>query len=235
MDSPFLYVIINALVISVPLILSFDKKVHFYTYWRSIIPAIVIVATGFLAWDVYFAHAGYWGFNERYLSGLAMFGLPLGEWLFFFTVPYACLFIYACLKAYVGTWIDRGKWAWFLYVLTIVSALILVLNFGKAYSVSASILALIILVWLRVKQPEYIHQLSFAFILCFIPFLLTNGILTGSFIEEQIVWYNADAFSGIRITTIPLEDFIYAFDLIGLNIILFEWLEKRRAQKEVVT
>ena len=229
MDSPFLYVLVNALVISVPLILSFDKKVHFYTYWRSAIPAIFLVAAGFLAWDVYFAHAGFWGFNERYLSGISLFGLPLGEWLFFFTVPYACLFIYACLKAYFGPWIDNMRWAWFLYVIALSSILILIFNFGKPYSTSATVLALAILIWIRIREPRYMHQLSFAFVVSFLPFLLTNGLLTGSFIEEQIVWYNQDAFSGIRITTIPMEDFIYSFDLIALNIILFEWLEQRKS------
>ena len=37
-----------------PLLLSFDKKVHFYTHWKSFATATIIVASGFLIWDEYF-------------------------------------------------------------------------------------------------------------------------------------------------------------------------------------
>ncbi len=37
-----LYLLINILTISIPLVLSFDKRVHFYTSWRYLIPAMLI-------------------------------------------------------------------------------------------------------------------------------------------------------------------------------------------------
>ena len=48
-----------------------------------------------------FAEQQVWGFNERYLSGIFFLALPIEEWLFFFTVPFACVFIYECLNYYV--------------------------------------------------------------------------------------------------------------------------------------
>ena len=57
---------------------------------------------------------------------------------------------------------------------------------------------------------------SYTFIL--IPFFIINGILTGSFIVDQIVWYNNDHNMGIRIGTIPFEDIFYGMTLfLGTN------------------
>jgi lycopene cyclase domain-containing protein len=52
----------------------------------------------------------------------------------------------------------------------------------------------------------------------YIPFLIVNYILT----SVPIVTYNSEAFWNIRITTIPLEDFIYSFSMIALWILFYE-------------
>ena len=61
---------------------------------------------------------------------------------------------------------------------------------------------------------------SYTFIL--IPFFIINGILTGSFIVDQIVWYNNDHNMGIRIGTIPFEDIFYGMTLFLGTIYLAE-------------
>jgi len=64
-----------------------------------------------------------------------------------------------------------------------------------------------------------------------IPFFIVNGILTGSFIENEVVWYNNSENLGVRLLTIPIEDTIYAFTLILTNLLLMEFLEKKLFQK----
>ena len=53
-----------------------------------------------------------------------------------------------------------------------------------------------------------------------IPFVMVNAILTGSFIDEPVVWYNNSENLGIRFLTIPVEDFGYAFSLILFKLLL---------------
>ena len=58
-----------------------------------------------------------------------------------------------------------------------------------------------------------------------IPFFIVNGILTGSFIAEEVVWYNNSENLNIRIFTVPIEDIVYAFSLILSNLILIKTFE----------
>jgi len=67
----------------------------------------------------------------------------------------------------------------------------------------------------------------FAYAVLIIPFFIVNGILTGTFMNGSVVWYNESHTLGMRIGTVPLEDFFYAFFLILMNIAIIEWLEER--------
>jgi lycopene cyclase domain-containing protein len=60
-----------------------------------------------------------------------------------------------------------------------------------------------------------------------IPFFIVNGILTGSFIEGQVVWYNNAENLGIRIATIPIEDIGYAFNMLFMSILLIEMFKNK--------
>jgi lycopene cyclase domain-containing protein len=55
----------------------------------------------------------------------------------------------------------------------------------------------------------------------------TNGYLTW----RPIVLYNPDFFLGIRLGTIPVEDFFYGYGLITLTCVLWEFFKKRSAVK----
>src|SRR5574343_1547998 len=99
MNSLYLWINIGTIVF--PLLLSFDKKVAFYKKWPTLLPAIFITGVFFLIWDQWFSVMNIWGFNAIYLTGYYLGELPIEEVMFFMTVPYACVFIYECLRAYI--------------------------------------------------------------------------------------------------------------------------------------
>ena len=63
------------------------------------------------------------------------------------------------------------------------------------------------------------------------PFLLVNGILTGLLDSvSPPVWYNDSENIGIRLMTIPVEDFFYSFSLLFSCTYIFEFLETKKFQ-----
>jgi len=53
--------------------------------------------------------------------------------------------------------------------------------------------------------------------------LIVNGYLTW----RPIVIYNESTMLEFRIFTIPIEDFFFGFSLLGMNIIIWEYLGKK--------
>ena len=72
--------------------------------------------------------------------------------------------------------------------------------------VTAGIGLLLHTLWIR---QTYMGHFFTTFLFWLIPFFLVNGILTGSYLPQPIVWYNDAENLGIRLTTIPVEDSIY--------------------------
>ena len=77
-------------------------------------------------------------------------------------------------------------------------------------------------------KPELLRKFFVTFLFMLIPFFIVNGILTGSGIEDQVVWYNNTENLGIRMFTIPVEDTIYAFTMILTSLVLLEYFEEKR-------
>jgi hypothetical protein len=65
----------------------------------------------------------HWQFNDAFAGKFRFLHLPLGEWLFFLGVPYACIFIYEVVVAYF----DDFVWLtlpWLTWVVMGISAVI---------------------------------------------------------------------------------------------------------------
>ena len=229
MDWNYLYLTLDVFAISIPLASSFRKDANFSKTFKSLIPALIIPAAIFIIWDVYFTKWGVWGFNNTYLTGINIINLPLEEWLFFFCIPYACVFTYFSLNYLIPKDYLRQYSTIISWVLVIGLFTTGILNLDRWYTSATFIsLSLVLLYHLVVLKSSYLSRFYFAFVFILIPFFLINGVLTGSGIEDQVVWYNDNKNLGIRMGTIPFEDTFYGMLLILLNVTIFEHLQRKR-------
>ena len=246
MNPNYLYLTVDLAVLAVPLAFSFDRKVRFVRFWPALFPAIAIMMALFIPWDIAFTERGIWGFNPDYLSGLWIAGIPLEEWLFFICIPYACLFTYESLKHYFPQAIGRTlaiPASAFLAVLCAVLAATLsdrwyigltcLLTGGLAAGLAVGAAR-----WPHVKECN--HRLWLAYVPLLIPFILSNGVLTGlrfwqypllnrdvATVTDQIVWYNNDHNLSIRIFSMPMDDLIYGFLMIAMTVVAYELIARR--------
>ena len=206
---------------SIPFLLSFDKKLHFNKQWKYVLPSIFIVALFYILFDIYLTKIGIWGFNPRYFSNILIFNLPIEEWLFFIIIPYASIFLHQSLALYFPRFQLSQSTSNIISIALMASITIVVLlNFDKTYTVYIFSILILALLLSLFDKTGVINRFYLTFLVILIPFIAVNAILTGSFIDGEVVWYNNYENLGIRFFTIPIEDFGYAFSLILLNLLL---------------
>lgn len=213
------YLLLNILIILVPLLLSFESKIKYYTKYLNLISSIFLVASVFIIWDSYAAIRGDWYFNEKFVLSYRIFKLPVEEILFFITVPYSILFLYETAKIYIkNTEIIYGKnFYYLLSFLFIVASLFFI---SKYYTFTVLIFTGISFLFLNTFTPQLLRSKIFwqLIVFSYIPFFVFNYLFT----SLPIIEYGATAIVGIRIITIPIEDFFYSFSLLSLYISLYE-------------
>lgn len=229
--SSYTYLMLDVATIFFPLVLSFDRKVAFYKHWWRLFPSIFIAGFVFLVWDYLFTAAnvtfqavgkewtGIWNFNPEYLSGFYILNLPVEEVLFFLVVPYACVFIYEVLIAYLSANPFENYYTslnWLVFTGCVIMGVIF---WEKVYtSVTFMSMAILLLVQILLKT-KYMGWFYLMWLVHLLPFAIINGFLTAL----PVVVYNNLANLSVRIYTIPLEDAFYSFTLLLLTITIYEY------------
>lgn len=221
----FTYLLIDLFSVLVPFIFSFHPSLRFYKNWRSLFPAMLLTGGLFIAWDMYFTHLKIWGFNAKYLTGFQIGNLPVEEVLFFLCIPYACVFTYACLNVLIK-WKISARTQMVISSLLIAGAVYMALHFLQLSYTSCTfaLLALLIFVNQFIFKSKWLSRFYIAYLFLLIPFLIVNGLLTGTGLESPVVWYDPARIVGLRILTIPIEDVFYGMDLILLNVMIYTGL-----------
>ena len=217
------YLLINIFSAIVPFLFSFYPAIRFDKQFKAFFAANLIASVCFIAWDVLFTAQKIWGFNHTYTLGYKLFNLPGEEVLFFICIPFACVFTYHCFNTFY-----RITWPYWIekIVILVLSCLLLVggiVFISKAYTavtfISTAMLLLVLKFGFKVKWlPGFLT----IYPLLLIPFLIVNGILTGTGLEQPVVWYNNAENVSIRVLTIPVEDFAYGLEMLLFNLFFYE-------------
>lgn len=223
-----LYLFLNIASFIIPFAYSFEKKMRFIKWWKSIFLSILITAIFFIIWDILFTKQGVWGFNPAYHLGINLFGLPLEEILFFICIPYASIFTHYAFNYFFDTVrLTKTSTVRIIYFLIIISIVVIIIGFPKKYTTLNFMVFLTLLVYSLFKNTTILSQFFITFLIILIPFFIVNGILTGSIIENEVVWYNNNENLNIRLFTIPIEDLVYAFNMLYPSLLLIEFFNKK--------
>jgi lycopene cyclase domain-containing protein len=187
-----------------------------------IVPAIL-----YIAWDIYFVKKGVWYFSEYHTTGITLVNLPLEEVLFFFIVPYCCVFIYECIRTYFPNLKEKKKADMIMQVLSI-ALLVTGIVFYKNYYTSWTFLLNAFFIALIYAFRNYFRGFDAAsflvsYMIMLVPFLIVNGFLTAI----PVVLYNDAENLGFRVYTIPFEDIFYGMLLILMTVVIYEKLMNR--------
>lgn len=217
--KPHTYSIIAFFVILGPIAMSFDQRVHFIQYLPAVLIATLTIGAVYILWDVIVTKQGHWAFNDQYVSTTRILHLPPGEWLFFTCVPYATLFIFEVVRAYFGEGQTRPD-LWWIQALVSIPFFLLIIPFRhRGYTRlafgSSGLFLLVSAFLLPGFFTAYEYWLFFLF--SFIAFGLINGIYTWL----PTISYSPKAVTGLRVGTIPAEDFFYNLSYLGLTLSIF--------------
>ncbi len=222
----YTYLLLMLGTIAGPLAFSFEKEVRFYTKIKFLVPAVLFSGAIFILWDLRFEELGIWSFNPRYLTGIYILNLPVEEWLFFLVIPYASVFVYEVLNVKLSTFEKPN-----LFVA--VSLVLLVAFAYMAYSARQHLYTFFTFFLLTIYfgytifrnrfKPHY-TKFYLTWLILLIPLMIVNGVLTAL----PVVEYNSSHILGLRIFTIPVEDFFYFFLLLLMNLTIYEYMKKQR-------
>ena len=224
LETKYLYFYLLCFTIMYPLAQSFERRLQLYRKWKAILVGIIVVLLVFIPWDIYFTNKAIWWFSEEYTTGIELFNLPIEEVLFFVFVPYACVFIYEVLNYFIKRDILGGISKYISLILGLTLIVLSILFNEQVYTFVTFLLTGLALLITVFTKPNWLGRFYLAYLVSLVPFLLINGILTGSLIQYPVVNYDLNEIIGWRIITIPVEDSIYNLLMLLIMISIYEKL-----------
>jgi lycopene cyclase domain-containing protein len=212
------------------LVLSFVTNVKPHKHIRGLLAGYLFVSFPFMVWDVWATASGHWGFNEVYVTGPYVFDVPIEEFLFFITVPFAMVYVWGVVKKYVTDHSMAGILPLLAFGITAGAAVWMLVHYwNNGYTRSAAIAALVAVLFTAVSRVAYTWRFwTFQFLLLGL-FLVFNSILT----MLPIIVYSPDAIIGFKIGDIPIEDFFFNFAFFSLFLLVYNIADQPRITKSV--
>lgn len=219
------YLYLNLAIIAFPLLFSLEKRIRFYTKLKPLAVALFIVGIFFVGWDAFATYRGHWSFNPAYVNDKKLLGLPLEEILFFVTVPYSCIFVFDSVIHFLG---DKKLFSPRKWLFSAIGALIMLSAFAfysKEYTFLAILSVGVSILFVSLVNVKLFSSRAYwiYIILTLVLFLIFNYILT----SVPVVQYSSSAITGFRVTTIPIEDFLFNFSMLTDYLTVYIWASRK--------
>ncbi|MBE8721139.1 lycopene cyclase domain-containing protein [Sphingobacterium pedocola] len=219
----YTYLLVNFLAVVICFIFSFHPKIRFDKFFVPFIKSATLVLVPFIIWDAWFTKMGVWWFNDDYLIGVRLLGLPLEEWLFFICIPFSCVFTFYCLDKFFNLDWRQQTDLYFCLVIAVSCLVLAIVNRDLIYPFITFLVTALSLLYLKfMAKVSWIGKASLIYAMLLPGFFMVNGVLTGTGLDQPIVNYTTGHYMGIRIGTIPVEDAVYGYTMILWNVFFFK-------------
>ncbi len=222
----YTYLLLMLALLAVPLAFTFNQRIRFYAKLKYLFPAIFFSGVVFLLWDMRFSGLKIWSFNPVYLTGINIMNIPVEEWLFYFVVPYSSVFLYETLVVKLPGFEKPNLFLAISLVLLVAFGLTAYFARQKVYTFFTFFLLTIYFGYtiFRNRFKQHYTKFYLTWLVFLVPFLVVRGLLTALPVVEYDHAHNL----GIRIFTIPVEDFFCFFLLLLMNITIYEYFRKQQ-------
>lgn len=179
--------------------------------WCRLVQVFLCVSVPFVLLDSLSHTRGWWAYEARFITGPRVLGLPIEELLFFFVVPFACLYLYSALRQMLPDQAVRRIWLWRSLIATfMVAAAVLAFLEPRERTVFDGCLFIAVAAVTALRSPKRVEVVWLMLIIGL--FLVVNSVLTAL----PIVTYDEAFGSRYRLGTIPFEDVLYNFSFLVL-------------------
>ncbi|NPV11694.1 MAG: lycopene cyclase domain-containing protein [Ignavibacteria bacterium] len=209
----------------IPFLFSFERQIFFIKNLKFVFKSVFVVAIPYLIWDEIFTSNKIWGFSSEHIVGFKILNLPIEEILFFVVVPYVIIFVYEVINFYLKDKVINLQKKIFLFasILNFVLAMILI---DKTYTATQLIVTSLFFFFAYFFGCKTLERKNFwvLIFISFVPFFIVNYFLT----SLPVVWYNENKITGLRIITIPIEDFLYHFTMTSFYILSYNYFKLKK-------
>jgi lycopene cyclase domain-containing protein len=222
----FWYLLIILVMTGVTMFFIIKKTIVFFMELKYMLPAIIFSGAILILLNIRFLETGIINYNLNYLVGKNFFNLPIEEWLFLLIMSLFSFSVYILVTVKFDNF---EKPALFMAI-----SIILLLGFGLlAWFSRQKVVPFFIFFLLTIyfgyiifrnRFKKHLAKFYISYLISVIPFFLIKGILN----TLPIVFYDSEYTLGIRLFSVPVEEFGYLFLLVLINITIFEYLRDHR-------
>ncbi len=213
------YLLFDAVIFLPALATAFLPRVGFASRILPLMKACLWIALPFIAWDGLVV-GRHWFFDSTRTLGLNLWQVPIEEMLFFVSVPWACVYAWETLLGAAKSSPSKALASlpllgWVLAAFSLASLLA-----GREYTCLAFAALATAFALDRAMGTALFEQPRFWRFMAVVAGL---GLVFNGYLTRKIVSYDDRFNLGIRITTVPIEDFIYGAALVSLVAVLYQW------------
>ncbi len=201
-------------------------KVRFNQNIRYIFPSILVSCIIFLLWDIKFTEVGIWNYNPELTVGLSHKGLPVEQWLFYLLVPFSAMVVYEYVKRRYATLNLNNIFTAVSLVLVVAFAIIAYQYRVRFYTFFTFLFTTIYLVYtiFRKQFKPHLTALFLTYLLMLIPYALFSFLLTST----AVIAYHQEQVLNVWLGMMPVENLVFLFLLLLINLTVFEYLSERK-------